>query len=159
QLLRDALLVFLDRRALPEVLAVVLHPKGAMRASDQLALESPLGWTGFQARWRAVELWTLPAEELLATNDPGVMPWVPLSHSTEPAPVLLRRCRDVIDSVPLEEERWNLLAVTQVLARLRYNDPKLLDILGGKRAMIESPLIDEWRTAWIARDIGRVLRA
>jgi hypothetical protein len=36
-----------------------------------------------------------------------------------------------------------LLAVIQVLARRRYNDPGLLAILGGKQAMIESPLIQE----------------
>jgi hypothetical protein len=34
-------------------------------------------------------------------------------------------------------------AVVQVLARLRYNDPKVFEILGGKRIMIESPLIEE----------------
>jgi hypothetical protein len=37
----------------------------------------------------------------------------------------------------------NLLAVTQVLAYLRYNDVGLLTILGGRRIMLESPLIDE----------------
>jgi len=32
-----------------------------------------------------------------------------------------------------------------VLTRLRYNDAGLLKILGGRAAMIESPLIDELR--------------
>jgi hypothetical protein len=35
------------------------------------------------------------------------------------------------------------LAVSQVLVQLRYNDPEPLRILGGKRVMIESPLIKE----------------
>jgi hypothetical protein len=37
-----------------------------------------------------------------------------------------------------------LLAVTQVLAKLRYNDPKLFQLSGGRKAMIESPLLQEF---------------
>jgi predicted transposase YdaD len=37
----------------------------------------------------------------------------------------------------------NLLAVTQVMARLRFPAPHLLEILGGKKIMIESPLLKE----------------
>jgi hypothetical protein len=36
-----------------------------------------------------------------------------------------------------------LLAVTQVMTRLRYNDLRFLAIFGGKQAMIDSPLIQE----------------
>lgn len=43
----------------------------------------------------------------------------------------------------LSADRENLLVVTQVLANLRYNDPRLLTNLGGREAMIESPLIQE----------------
>jgi predicted transposase YdaD len=49
----------------------------------------------------------------------------------------------VIDRVPNEAHRANLLAVTQVFTGLRYNDPELLTILGGSRVMIESPLLRE----------------
>lgn len=163
QLIRDALLVVLNRRAVPEVLAVILHPKGAMQIPGEMALTSPLGWTELRLRWRIVELWKLPAEALLATSDPGVIPWVPLAHSEEPSVEIFRRCREVIDTVPAEDERWNLLAVTQVLARLRYNSPELLRILGGQEVMIESPLLEEWRAQWTAEakagDIIRVLQA
>jgi hypothetical protein len=41
------------------------------------------------------------------------------------------------------DERANLLAVTQVMAGLRYNDPRLLSILGGSQAMIESPVLQK----------------
>src|ERR1700736_2467433 len=37
QILRDLALVYLDRRVLPEVLALILHPRGAYRAVDTLA--------------------------------------------------------------------------------------------------------------------------
>ncbi len=38
-------------------------------------------------------------------------------------------------------ERANLLAVTQVLTELRFPDPQLLALLGGRQIMIDSPLI------------------
>jgi hypothetical protein len=56
-----------------------------------------------------------------------------------------------------------LLAVCQVLARLRYNEPAFLAIFGGRQAMIESPLIKEIVAEAKAEtkhnDILRVLRA
>src|SRR5262249_15757745 len=39
----------------------------------------------------------------------------------------------------------SLLAVTKVLARLNFDKPEWLDILGGREVMIESPLIQELR--------------
>ena len=46
------------------------------------------------------------------------------------------------------EEHENLLAVSQVLAGLRYNDPKLFQILGGREAMIESPVLQQLKAEW-----------
>ena len=88
--------------------------------------------------WRVVELWTLPAEPVLAAADPGMMPWVPLMHAAEPPEIVLRRCREVIDQHAPAEEHESLITVTQVFTRLRYKDPNLLSILGGKTVMIDS---------------------
>ena len=99
--------------------------------------------TELGGRWRVVELWKVPAEPVLAAADPGMMPWVPLMHAAEPPEVVVRRCREVIDRHAPAEEHERLIAVTQVFTRLRYKDPNLLSILGGKTAMIESPLIRE----------------
>jgi hypothetical protein len=52
-----------------------------------------------------------------------------------------------------------LLAVMQVLMRLRYNDPKLFAIFGGTQGMIESPLIQEVVSQFRQKDIGQVLAA
>jgi hypothetical protein len=41
------------------------------------------------------------------------------------------------------EEKENLLAVTRILARLRYNADEAKVLFGGDRPMIESPLIQE----------------
>jgi hypothetical protein len=143
QLQRDMLQVYLDRRVLPEVLAIVLHPKGSLRIADQLEVASALGWSGCRFNWRVVELWNIPAEDLLATGDPGIVPWVPLARSVAPAEEVLRECREIIEKKAASEERQNLLAVTYVLARLRYTDPRLLSLLGGSQVMIESPAIQE----------------
>lgn len=143
QVVADQALVFLDRGRLPEVLVLVLHPKGNLASSRALELVSRQGWTRWQAAWRVVELWNMPAEPLLAANDPGLVPWVPLTTFTAPPETIFRQCKEILDQRAKPEEKENLEVVTQVLASLRYNDPGLLDILGGKKAMIESPLIQE----------------
>ncbi len=73
----------------------------------------------------------------------GLIPWVPLTQFEGPPDPILRECRERIDQQAAADEKANLLAVSQVLARLRYNDLQLLSIFGGSRIMIESPLIQE----------------
>ena len=90
-----------------------------------------------------MELWTIPAAELLQAGDVGLIPWVPLTDFADPPEKVMERCRDVIEQNAPPGEKANLLAVTQVLAYLRYNDVGLLTILGGRKVMLESPLIDE----------------
>jgi len=143
QVLDDVMLVYQDRRVVPEVLVVVLQPRGNVVVADRLELDSRAGWARLAARWRVVELWTLPAEELLQTQDPGLVPWVPLMRFEGPPESVLQRCRAIIDARAKPEEHDNLLAVTQVLAGLRFNDSQLLAIIGGRAAMIESPVLQE----------------
>jgi hypothetical protein len=158
QLLRDMLLVYLDRRVLPDVITLILRPKGRFRVPSTRTLTSGNGRAQLTARWTVIELWNLPAEELLATGDPGLMPWVPLARSGRSPGTVLRICRDIIETAP-EVERVNLLAVTQVLTGLRYNDPKLVEVLGGRTVMIESPLLREYEAETVQRAVLRVLRA
>src|SRR5262249_42536477 len=134
QVLRNTMAVYLDRRVIPEVLTLVLHPKGQARGSGAEARTSRRGWPRLVCAWRVVELWTLPAASLLAMDDVGVVPWVPLAQLDQAPDVLLRECRERIDRQASPDERVNLLAVAQVLARLRYNDPGILSIFGGRQA-------------------------
>lgn len=122
----------------------MLHPKGAFRLTGQWQLTSRHGLTRLGGAWTVIELWTLSAEDLLALNDVGIVPWVPLTQSNLPPEDLLRHCRERIELQARPEEQANLLAVTQVMTSVRYNEVALLSILGG-RAMIavESPLIKE----------------
>jgi hypothetical protein len=64
-------------------------------------------------------LWTLPSTDLLALGDPGLVPWVPLTNHQGSAETLFQKCRSIIDQKAKPEEKENLLAVTQILARLR----------------------------------------
>jgi hypothetical protein len=143
QAARDTLLVYLDRGIVPENLVLVLHPQGNQRAAGELTLKSQEGSTRLQVAWKVVELWTIPAEDLLAACDVGLIPWVPLCHFDGPPEPIFRQCRTRIDQEAPPNEYENLLAVTQVLAGLRYNDPKLFQLLGGRDAMIESPVLQE----------------
>jgi hypothetical protein len=150
-------LVFLSQRKLPETVAIVLRPKGRYRVPSGVSLTSNLGWSQMDLRWRTSEVWKLPTEPLLRSEDPGLMPWVPLTHYSGPPERALRRCRDIIDRNARPEERANLLAVSQVLARLRYNDPGVFEIPGGRRIMIESPLIQELVAEKLQNSILRFL--
>jgi hypothetical protein len=151
QMIDDLAAVRLDRRVLPEVLTLFLHPRGNARAADSVTLHSPLRWTTWNLRWRAVKLWTIPAEDLLAADDIGLIPWVPLARFSGPPERIVSRCRVRIDQeAPLLEsfEYENLLTATQVLLGLRYNkDVTLLErlraLLGGREVMIESPVYRE----------------
>jgi hypothetical protein len=157
QLVRDVAVVLLDRRVLPEVLTVVLRPRGNVEVGSEEEMQSRLGWTGLRINWRVVKLWTLPAEQLLAANDVGLVPWVPLTQFASSPEVVLQECRRRIDTQASAEERANLLAVTQVMTRLRYNDPQLVALFGGKQAMIDSPLIQELLAERDQKAILRVL--
>ena len=145
QIARDVASVYLDRRQLPEALTIVLrpHPRWSFQVAGEQELKSPQGWTRWQMSWRVVEMWSIPAEQLLGAGDVGMIPWVPLSYIDGPPEPVLRECRARIDAQALPGERENMLAVTQVLARLRYNDPGILALFGGRQSMIESPLIQE----------------
>jgi hypothetical protein len=145
QVARDVASVFLDRRQLPEALTIILrpHPKWSFQVAGEHEMKSPQEWTRWQMSWRVVEMWSIPAEQLLAAGDVGMIPWVPLSYIDGPPEPVLRECRSRIDTQAPPGERENLLAVTQVLARLRYNDPGILALFGGRQSMIESPLIQE----------------
>jgi hypothetical protein len=146
QAARDAALVWLDRGVVPEVVTLVLHPKGQFRLTGQWQLTSRRGLTRLGTAWTVIELWTLSAEDLLALNDVGAVPWVPLAQTALPPEELLRHCRERIEQQAKPEERRNLLTVTEVMASLRYNDSRLLALLGGQSMpwLSQIPYVQEY---------------
>ena len=147
QAVRDAVLSLLERNVLPEVIVLFLHEKGNVPAADSVELRSRKGFTNLKLSWRAVKLWELPAEELLAAGDVALLPWVPLAKFSGPPETIVSRCRARIDSETSSPDREDLLTVAQFLLKLRYDEEPLLkrlrDLLGGREAMIQSPLYQE----------------
>lgn len=158
QIQRDIAMVYLARRILPEALVVVFHPKGQFRVQAAQQLESPQGWTRWDTSWRVVELWSLSAEALLASGDLGLVPWAPLAATTATAEQMLQSCRDSIERYSDVQGKEMLLAVTQVFASLRYKDERLLALLGGKKTMLEFPIIQELLAERSHMHILRLLR-
>ncbi len=84
----------------------------------------------------------------MSAGDIGLIAWVPLTNFKGTPESMMRQCRARIDQLTAHHEHVNLLAVTQFLTGLRYDDKKLFQILGGRKAMIESPLMQELRAEW-----------
>jgi hypothetical protein len=143
QVVTGTALVFLDRQVVPDVLVLVLSPRGNSPSVGATTMRSRQGWTTWPLSWRTVRLWELPAQTLLAAEGVGLIPWVPLTQFDESPEAIVQECRRRIDRDAPPNEHENLLAVTQFLARLRYNDPRLFNILGGRKAMIEAPGLKE----------------
>jgi hypothetical protein len=157
QMYEDLLIARLELGVIPEVICVVLQPKGNARVVGSFAGTSRLDSSRIDARWRVVELWNLSAEELLEQNDLGLIPWVPLARINGPAEPVLRKCRERIDRQAPEEQRAAYLAVTHILARM-VHPSELLDLMfKGKRIMIESPAFLDFENEIIRRSIIAVL--
>jgi predicted transposase YdaD len=144
QLHRDAAMVFLSRGQVPELLTFVLRPKGNVAITPGETLTSVLGYTTWQIHWRVINLWELSAEDLLASNDVGVIPWALLARSERPAEELLSECRQRIDAHAAADLKGNLLAVCQILGRIQY-DPQLLRriFMSSYPGRIDSPFWDD----------------
>jgi hypothetical protein len=149
QALDDLTLAYAALGHLPELLMLVLRPRGQFRISGRHGVRSRLGLAGLEVEWRLIELWTLPAEQFLAEGDVGVVPWVPLMQFDGPPEALLERCAAKIEGKAHPKDRADLLAVSQVITGLRFADPELLRLLGGQKAMIESPLLQKMKAETI----------
>jgi len=143
ELLDDVLLTYLNRRVVPEVIAITLHDRGSVRVAPGTRLTSPLAYTSLEAGWRVVNLWELNASDFLPLTDPGFAPWLPLTKiNGSPEPVL-QHCKDVIEAKTSGGEQENLLSITEILARLRFDKTLVRTIFRRGGEMIESPLLDE----------------
>lgn len=144
ELLDDVLLTYLNRRVVPEVIALTLSTKDNVRIAPDLRIDSALGYTTLGARWRVVNLWELNAADFLPLTDPGLAPWLPLTKIDGPPEPVLQQCRDVIEANTTGGERQNLLNVTQILAGLRFDKNLLRALFRRGAQMIESPVLQEW---------------
>jgi hypothetical protein len=144
ELLDDILLAYLNRRVVPEVVALTLSDRGNVRVAPDIRLTSPLGRTRLEAGWRVVNLWELSAADFLPLTDPGLAPWVPLTRIDGPPEPVLQQCKDVIEAKTTGGEQDNLLTATEALAGLRFDKAMLRALFRRGGQMIESPVLQEW---------------
>jgi hypothetical protein len=143
QVLDDLMLIAVDRNVVPEVVSLILKPKGKLTVTGASERTSARGATRVSGSWPVVRLWELDAEVLLSSPDVGLVPWVPLTKSALAPEELMTRCRDRLVQVSDPNDRAGLMAVTQILAGLAFPDKRFLDLFGGAKAMIDSPVLDE----------------
>ncbi|MFO0823956.1 MAG: hypothetical protein U0792_12740 [Gemmataceae bacterium] len=77
KVLEDMMLIAVDRKVMPDVVSLVLKPKGNLTVSGSAACVSRRGGTRVNGTWPVVRLWELEAEALLSAGDVGLIPWVP----------------------------------------------------------------------------------
>ncbi len=142
QLVSDLMMVYLHEGVMPDATVLVLRPKGNLAVPDTVDFPSAQGSVQSEFSWRVVNLWEVDAEDLLSADEVGLIPWIPLTQFDESPHAMLTHCRERIDQ-SASPHQVNLLAVCQVMTRLRYNDDTLMEIFGGRKIMIESPLIQE----------------
>ena len=145
QVVRDVVMTWMARRVVPDVLVLVLHPRGKIHVQSQEEIASVLGSTRLAVSWRVVELWEQPAEALLEAGEIGLLPLAPLAKIAGAVEPILRTCKAKIDVEATATEHDNLLAVTQVLASLRFDSQLIRSVFGGSIDMTEFPLIMELR--------------
>lgn len=143
QVLDDLLLVAVERGVVPEVVSLVLKPKGNVRVTGRDERASRSGRVRFAATWPVVQLWELDAAQLLADPDIGLVPWVPLTHTDLPPRELVARCVQRIATVPDPTERAGLLAVTEILAGFAFPGFRIVDLFEAQPMIIRDALRSE----------------
>ena len=84
ELFDDIALTFLNRRVVPEVIALTLSDRGNVRIAPEARYTSPLGTSRIEAGWHVVNLWELNASDFLPLTDPGLAPWISLMRIDGP---------------------------------------------------------------------------
>jgi hypothetical protein len=81
----------------------------------------------------------LKAEDLLAENDVGLIPWVPLTSLDRPGPDVLADCRDRILRDASADRREGLLAVTKIMADLAGLQGDIMGVMRDPVELFDSP--------------------
>ena len=144
QMLDDMMLTFQTRQTMPDLYLFVLKPKGNLRVDSSFEMTSPGGSATFRATWAVIEAWTLSADDLLAKEDPGLVPWAMLGQTSLPPEPFLTECRRIVEEKARPDDVDALVAVSEVFGTLGYNRQLLRAIFARGRDMIESPVLDEW---------------
>ncbi len=149
QVLRNALMATLKYKKLPEIITLILSPRGNYEVVGTAELISGRETAAVRWRWKVIELWKLKATDLLTSGDLGVLPWLALTQIDGDPEPLFRDARERIEEQAPTDQAANMLAVSWVLAGLRYDDTEWLSkIFGGREAMLDSSVLRELRDEW-----------
>ena len=129
QMLEAILLVRLAKDIVPDAALVLLRPRGHQDVAGQARLVSAGGTVTGGVAWRVIKLWELDAEDLFASGDVGIIPWVTLARTVQSPEEMLNRCRDVIDAKAPPGEAESLKVVTTIFASVTYNKQWVMDLL------------------------------
>lgn len=147
QVLRAVSLIFLAFEVVPDVISLVLAPKGNLTQENRKEVRSTSGDTRLGCTWVVRDLFTRHSSELLALNEVGVIPLVLFTIPDADPKVLLEECRERIETQATPEERGNLLAIAATFATFKYPKTTLYEIfLRRPQEMIEAPVLQELMT-------------
>jgi hypothetical protein len=132
QIRRDLAIVLLSRGVIPDIIVIVLFPKGNLRIEPEQVAVSANQLTELSLKVHVVNLWTISAEEMIATGDVALLPWAPLAHFEGSPRELVQECIHRIEDQAPPPERENLLGIARVMVDERYNDVELLKLFGGE---------------------------
>jgi hypothetical protein len=152
QVLDDIMIILLERKQLPEVISLVLKPKGNLEVRGEVIRRGRRGRTELRGKWPVVRLWELEANDLIETGNPGLVPWAVLAHSALKPEELVTRCRDTIQTTASAEHRESLLVVTQILASLAFPKQQFLNLFGG------TPVLMDLMDTALADELRKVIR-
>ena len=141
QVLEDIALVLLERRVIPEVISIVLSSRGNQTLVGEHEKTSRHRRTSLTCKWQVVNLWELPAQQLLDLNQPGVLPLVPLTQFSEEPAEMLEMCRERIDRLAPPDQRDNMLAIAATMTAFRYNESSLFDIFMRRLTVTDNPFL------------------
>lgn len=157
QALDDLTLTYSALGHLPDLIMLVLRPKGKFRIEGKHAIQGKLGTSRLAVEWKSIELWTLSAEEFLSEGDVGILPWVPLMHMDAPPESVLARCAQRLEREASATQRPDMMVVSEIMTQLRFPDSDLVNLFQGAHQMIESPLVQQWKAESLHEAILAVL--
>ena len=119
QLARDMDLAQLALGVMPDAVVLVLCRRGQQKQSSRRQEAAALGWSGRRHWWKVVELWKVPAEQLLTLDEVGLMPLLPLTQSKQAPETLVQQSKERIQRQASASEQPTLLTITAIMASQR----------------------------------------
>ncbi len=137
QVMDDIMLVVLEHRRTPEVVSLILKPKGEVAVAGRDERASPSGQVRLVGTWPVVKPWEIDAETLFADGDDGLIPLAPLARTALPPVEIVTRCVDRMNAVADDTERSSLLSVASIFLKLAGAPFDLIQLPGGKAMFLE----------------------